>query len=463
MPEIDRKAHGPDLKKVYDKRDYAIYLPSLQSPYASFATKREIEVRSGDLPSDFRIKDLDFFNPNSRLWSCGYALYSAGQFTDSQLGSDIVAYRDRSKSVVIGDSGGYQLGTGKISNVNEKAALVRYADSPAQQVANWQATGFRERTLEFLDLYCDYSMTLDMPLWAQNKHGSQLRNLEVEQLIQLSVENLRFFADNRGRNHGKGTKFLSVLQDNGKGSGDLWYDAVKDFEFEGWALAGDFGRLPQTMKLLRRLLDENKLDKTEWVHVLQNSPPIMTALYTAIQRSLSKAVGHKITLSCDSSSPHQAAGKNRALYRRPTYTSKLGSWRMSLDAIPQNIQVARGRAKVPMPADSPLAKFFTINDLVYHDAPYQHSFVDPFSEHLIVNHNIYTFHATAQESCDLIFDEKKRDLSVVPQAIQDFLGFAESYFTTDKPDELHQQFEPIMKKLCRKKEAGKTRKRKRKS
>lgn len=450
MSEIDRKAHGPDLKNVYDKRDYAIYLPSLQSPYASFATKREIEVRGGDLPSDFRIKDLDFFNPNSRLWSCGYALYSAGQFTDSQLGSDIVAYRDRSKSVVIGDSGGFQLGTGKISNVSEKAALDRYATDPAQQVANWHATGFRERTLEFLDLYCDYSMTLDMPLWAQNKNGSQLRNLEVEQLIQLSVENLRFFDDNRGRNHGKGTKFLSVLQGLDDASTDLWYNAVKSFDFEGWALAGEPARLPNTMKLLRRMLDENKLDKTEWVHVLQNSPPIMTALYTAIQRSLSKAVGHKITMSCDSSSPHQAAGKNRALYRRPTYTSKLSSWRMSLEPIPQNIQIARGRAKVPMPADSPLAKFFSINDLVQHDDPYQHSFVDPLSEHLIVSHNIYTFHATAQESCDLIFDKKKRDLSLVPQAIQDFLGFAESYFTTDKPDELHQQFEPIMKKLCRK-------------
>jgi len=52
----------------------------------------------------------------------------------------------------------------------------------------------------------------------------------------------------------------------------------------------------------------------------------------------------------------------------------------------------------------------------------------------------------------LIFDEKKRDLSIVPQPIQEFIGFAESYFTTDKPDELHQQFEPIMKKLCRKRQ-----------
>lgn len=450
MREIDRKEHGPDLKKVYERQDYAIYLPSLQSPYASFATKHERDVREGDLPSDFRIKDLDFFNPNSRLWSCGYALYSAGQFTDSQLGSDIVAYRDRSKSVVIGDSGGFQLGTGKISNVAEKAALNRYADNPMQQVANWHAMGFRERTLEFLDLYCDYSMTLDMPLWARSKRGSQLRNLEVEQLIQLSVDNLRYFADNRGRNYGRGTKFLSVLQDNGGGSGDLWYQAVKGFEFEGWALAGDFARLPQTMKLLRRLLDEKMLDKTEWIHVLQNSPPIMTAIYTAVQRALSKAAGHKITISCDSSSPHQAAGKNRALYRRPTYTNKLSSWRMSLDVVPQNIQVAKGRASVPMPAASPLAKFFTINDLVHHDDPYQHSFIDSFAEHLIVNHNIYTFHATAQESCDLIFNEKKRDLSKVPTAIQQFLDFAESYFTTDKPDELHQQFEPIMRKLCRK-------------
>lgn len=111
-----------------------------------------------------------------------------------------------------------------------------------------------------------------MVLWAKNNDSSQLHHLTTQQLIDLSVDNLRYFADNRGKQR-RTTKFLSVLQDIGDGTGEAWYQAVKDFEFEGYALGSETGRMMDSLWWLRRLLNDGKLDKAEWIHCLMKSPP----------------------------------------------------------------------------------------------------------------------------------------------------------------------------------------------
>lgn len=96
---------GEDLTKRYRDNRYAIYVPSLQSGYAQYATRRNKDVRDGDLPSSFRVRDLDFLDPSSQLWSCAYTLYSSGQFDKAQLrNADMIRDRKRGQSVVIGDS-----------------------------------------------------------------------------------------------------------------------------------------------------------------------------------------------------------------------------------------------------------------------------------------------------------------------------------------------------------------------
>ena len=218
--------------------------------------------------------------------------------------------------MLVGDSGGFQLGTGSITSKAELKHLEHFKNDAVAQYNNWQQCDFRERTLRWLDRYTDYAMTLDMVLWAAeeyeqpNAKKSQLRKLSVQQLIDLSVDNLRFFADNRGRG-GRGTKFLSVLQDIGNGTGEAWYQAVKDFEFEGFALGSETGGMLNSLQWLRRLLNDYKLDKSEWIHTLGKSPPINSVVYTAAQRALRKALGRDdFTISLDSSSPHQLAGKH---------------------------------------------------------------------------------------------------------------------------------------------------------
>lgn len=427
---------GENLTKRYRDNRYAIYVPSLQSGYAQYATRRNKDVRDGDLPSSFRVRDLDFLDPSSQLWSCAYTLYSSGQFDKAQLrNADIVRDRKRGQSVVIGDSGGFQLGTGVIKNREEQKDLNRLATNPAKLVSQWQDVGFRRRTLRWLEMYTDYAMTLDMVLWgskeANKESKSVLRNLSVDQLIDLSVENLKFFSDNRGQVSGGGTKFLSVLQDIGNGTGERWYQAVKDFEFEGWAFGGSTKLLHNLLRWCHRLMREKKLDKAEWFHLLQNSPPVFSVVYSAIQQALSKALGHEITISYDSSSPHQGSGVQRAMYKMPTFTNDLRTWRMGNERIEQNVQLARGDIQKSLPLDSPLSAFFTLNDLNFHDGLYRDNTVDQFAEHLMTNHNIYVFHKAALDSCDLVLTKPRTTSNQVPSELDDFVAMMETFFQKD--------------------------------
>ena len=424
---------GEDLTKRYRDNRYAIYIPSLQSGYAQFATKQNRDVRDGELPNSFRVRDLDFLDPSSQLWSCAYTLYSSGQFDKAQLrNNDMIRDRKRGQSIVIGDSGGFQLGTGVIKNRDEQQALNSLATNPSKLVSQWQDVGFRKRTLRWLEMYTDYAMTLDMVLWgskeANKDSKSVLRNLSVDQLIDLSVDNLKFFSDNRGQVSGGGTKFLSVLQDIGNGTGERWYQAVKDFEFEGWAYGGSTKLLNNLLRWCHRLMREKKLDKSEWFHLLQNSPPIFSVVYAAIQQSLSKALGHDITISYDSSSPHQGSGQQRAMYKAPTFTNDLSTWTMSSERIEQNVQLARGDIQKSLPSDSPLSTFFTLNDLNFHQELYRDHRVDSFAEHLMTNHNIYVFHKAALDSCDLVLTKPRTSSNQVPSELDDFVAMMDTFF-----------------------------------
>lgn len=427
---------GEDFTKRYRDNRYAIYVPSLQSGYAQYAAKKNKDVRDGDLPSSFRVRDLDFLDPSSQLWSCAYTLYSSGQFDKGQLrNADMIRDRKRGQSVVIGDSGGFQLGTGVIKSREEQKELNRLATNPAKLVTQWKDVGFRRRTLRWLEMYTDYAMTLDMVLWgskeANKDSKSVLRNLSVDQLIDLSVDNLKYFSDNRGQVSGGGTKFLSVLQDIGNGTGERWYQAVKDFEFEGWAFGGSTKLLHNLLRWCHRLMREKKLDKAEWFHLLQNSPPVFSVIYSAIQQHLSKALGHEITISYDSSSPHQGSGVQRAMYKMPTFTNDLRTWRMGNERIEQNVQLARGDLQKSLPSDSPLSAFFTLNDLNFHDGLYRDNTVDQFAEHLMTNHNIYVFHKAALDSCDLVLTKPRKTNDQVPPELDDFVAMMETFFQKD--------------------------------
>ena len=439
-------------------KGYAVYLPSLQSNYAKYATKANSETaRAKKIPKNFDTRWLNFLDTNSKLWHCGYTLYSCGQFDGKQIRArDIIAERDRENSIVIGDSGGFQLGTGAITSKAELAHLERYKNDAVAQYNNWQQCGFRERTLRWLDRYTDYAMTLDMVLWAAEEYQqpntikSQLRKLSVQQLIDLSVDNLRYFADNRGQGK-RSTKFLSVLQDIGNGTGEAWYQAVKDFEFEGFALGSETGGMLNSMQWLRRLLNDGKLDKSEWIHTLGKSPPINSVVYTAAQRALRKALGRDdFTISLDSSSPHQLAGKQRKLVVPNNFSSDRKTWKVAGWTLPQDIRIARDEKHLDFPFASPLSKYMSINDLMAHDIDDSDYFTDVWAEQILVNHNIYTYHRYSIDACDLVFSETKKNHARVPTEILEIADLVERYFIAENAGEIEERLAVLMESFERK-------------
>ncbi len=399
-----------NFNAAYD--DWAIYLPSLQQGYAAFPFREAAKTRDGQWPAGLKPADLDFLNPSSKLWHCKYVLYSAGQFDTARITvPDMVSKRSRTDTVVIGDSGGYQVGTHKLKELQAWPAM----RDPQKIMQRWtQSVSIRERVLRWLDTNCDYAMTLDMPLWilTQPKAAkSPFRRLSYDQLTELSYVNLKYFADNRGKATGAKAKYLNVLQDVGEDTGERWYQRVKGFGFEGWSFGGDntVGIAP-FLKWVVRLLNDGEINsKTEWLHVLQMSPPVNSVLLTAIQRRLREILGTKIVVSYDSSSPVQSAGISQSIVLPPNLTANFKTWKMRAVPFPQHPDYKNPAAPVFFTdALSPVTQLVSINDFHWKTGPMETRFFDPLAQHLLTNHNIYMYHKAVAMSHDYVFGGKSK-------------------------------------------------------
>lgn len=398
------KMAGENLTAQYS--DQAVYLPSLQQGYAAFPFRDPNSVRDGILPKGLKLQDLDFLNPASNLWHCKYVLYSAGQFDRAQIRTpDMVTERSKD-TVVLGDSGGFQIATGKMK---ELRGWEKQANDPLALERKWlENVSIRDRILRWLDRYSDYAMTLDFPLFILKEEKSPFRNLNADQLIDLSYENLKYFADNRGKATGARAKFLNVLQDVGEDTGERWYKRVKDFDFEGWAFGGDTkAGIEPLLKWVRRLLDDNKINgKTEWLHVLMMSPPVNSVLLTALQQRLREILGNNITVSYDSSSPFQNSGISQKIAVLPELTDDIKTWSIKSVPYPQHPQY-KNKTDIRFLDDiqSPITKLISINDFHAKHGSMETKFLDTLAQHLLTNHNVYVYHKAAtntQRSCATI-------------------------------------------------------------
>jgi hypothetical protein len=408
---------GENLSDQY--KDQAIYLPSLQQGYAAFPFRNLASVRDGVLPKGLTLADLDFLNPNSNLWHCKYVLYSAGQFDRAQIRNpDMVSMRG-ADTVVVGDSGGYQIGTGKLKEVQ---GWNQFRNDPSAVAAHWTMNfGIRDRIMRWLDRYCDYAMTLDMPLWVlqdpKAQKSSPFAKLSVDQLVDLSYDNLKYFADNRGKATGRSAKYLNILQDIGEDTGERWYQRVKDFEFEGWAFGSDTkSGIDPILKWVRRLLDDGKLNsKTEWLHILGVSTLEMGVCLTALQTRLRELIGNpNFAVSYDSSSPFQTSGIAQKICMLPELTEDINTWRIKSVPYPQHPKF-KSRTDIRYLEDivSPIANLVSINDFHAKSGPMETRFLDTLAQHLLTNHNIYVYHKACQISSASI-----NNVQVIPSRLE---------------------------------------------
>ncbi|NIJ39519.1 hypothetical protein FHR22_004269 [Sphingopyxis panaciterrae] len=396
----------------------AIYLPAISANYADFARNGTFKRPMAGLVPD----DLDFLRPDNRYFSYPFALYSAGQVirTPTKLPKAcMVARRDRGETIVLGDSGGFQVSKGTIEF--EKAETAR-------------------RMLKWMEGVADWSMVLDFPTGGiaagfMKEHVMRLlgegHNLDAmckangqsldfnACLLQTKINNDQFVAE---RTHGA-TGLLNVLQGRNEAESKAWYEAVKHYPFEGIAFAG--AHQNNFSLLLRRLYDlhqDGLLHKCGWVHVLGVSTLDVGCLLSKVQRCVRQYWGYEdFQVSFDSASPFINAANNGMIvgqaldsYGWTVRTTNIAIVSNADTGLSINAFCAQklGRktdrlGREMIPAISEVGNMLHMTDLCVGKAKVagqrDKSGLDVDSSYLLMRHNVQAFVAAHDQAHDVFF------------------------------------------------------------
>lgn len=284
----------PILASVLNQLEHAIYTPAIQAPYAKAVVSGKPTRK---LPAGAKLADLNFFRPKSKFFNLDAGLYSAGSITKLKNPPQcMVTSRARGASqstLVIGDSGGFQIATGVI-NPNKRE---------------------RREIFDWLVEYTDLAMTLDVPTFNMYQ-GKCHRFKTLEDCLYQTLKYLAEFEEWGAQKH----HFLNVLQGEGLSDADQWYDAVKHYDFYGWAIAGP--QKKQMKHILWRvlaLIEDGKFDRDEtWLHFLGVADLKTAVLLTKLRDVLrDKYSTCHIEVSFDTSTPFKIAGRAFSAYTLP--------------------------------------------------------------------------------------------------------------------------------------------------
>lgn len=308
MPNAPLTVNAALRASLHDE-NRAIYLPAISKGFASFAVNGELA--GSDLP--FKAQDLNFLDPNNKFFHYPYALYSAGQSnTATAPAIDMVSQRDRSATLVLGDSGGYQVSTKK----------------------GYFSQALVLRNMRWMEAIADYSMVLDFPTGGigpgnMTDHVTRLNlNGELSKLAQANglgldynacLEQTKLNNDDFVANHAPGaTAFLNVLQGRSEKESKYWYEAVKHYPFAGWSFAGHHqNRFSLMLARMIDMRDDNLLASIQWVHVLGVSTLPIGILLTTVQRTIRQHYNPNFQMSFDTASPF-LMGANRQMVAAAT-------------------------------------------------------------------------------------------------------------------------------------------------
>jgi hypothetical protein len=433
-------------------RDFAVFLPAISNFYNTFISKQRVSegkhIAQERIPKGFEngVEGLNFINPKDGMFTYPTALYSAGH---ACLDMDKVnerdhmfVNRDREFTTIVGDSGGYQIGRGVI-----KFDWKDFEGNKANKV--------RSNILNWLELTSDWAMTLDVPTWAADDLNSPKTGLKsFRDTLDGTIYNNNYFQKNRlGQ-----TKFLNVLQGDDWETAQIWYDAVKDFEFEGWAMGGI--NMCDMEVMLRRLIimrDEKKLDGKDWMHVLGTSQLDWACYLTQVQRQVRKHINENFTISFDSASAFLSTA-NGLVYTHNVFTPS--RWSFIMDKAPDDKRL-KG-STIPFPFQSAIGNRLKMGDVCwYGDGDLNKNNKegktswDSFSYVLMMAHNVYNQIRAVQIANDMndiesqihkpqvkhwrktkAADTTDEFSAYVPRNILYFNTFVDEVFTSEKPMEL---------------------------
>ena len=379
------------------QKDYAVYLPAISSFYSTYVAKQRLEkfIPDDRIPKDFDrgIEGMNFLNPEQGYFYYKFALYSAGHaqldITKSMTQESMIQQRDRSKTMILGDSGGYQIGKGVIK-------------FDWQNFEGTEANKTREKILTWLDVTADWSMMLDVPTWAcDHIHSPKTGLKSFEDCLEKTRFNNEYFIQNRlGAKEG-GTKLLNVLQGSNWENAEAWYQGVKEYSdtnkygdkaAEGWAMGGaNMCKMPITLRRLITMRFDGMLEGKDWMHFLGTAQLDWACYLTSIQRQIRKHVNENFTISFDCASPFIATAHG-LVYTNAQHTNKRFS--VIMDKAPDNKGLA-GRHDIPFPFESDFGRRLTVADIC-HYAPGMLNTIgkegktswDSFAYALMMGHNV---------------------------------------------------------------------------
>lgn len=432
--------------------DWAIFLPSISQMFVLAHAKGW-----GRMPVDFDL--LNFVDEaNAHHFHYPYALYSAGHaYLDPQKSNErepMIQGRDRTKTIMVGDSGGFQAATGVL-------------DFDWQDPLSQKSIDQRLELMRWLEHTAEYSMVLDWPAWAidtgrlpqtlmvadPTTSPLQVTNDPFNNCLKGTIWNNEFFIKHRTPG---ATKFLNVLQGRSIDEANVWYDAVNQFSsvekygdraFEGWALGGSTGGDPSlTMRLLIRLRDDGHLNGDDrWIHVLGRSR-LSTAVYlTALNQALKQHVNENCQISYDASSAFLYSVNGTYVTDFNVSPKHMGL--VSAD-IPMGAQyvgskepfiyagVSAERLADPNHYKSPASKLLTMGDLILapdekSKKPYR---MDTASYYYLMAHNVQMqLNALEYANAKLDADDA---VDHIPAIFLEFKDFVHRLFTTETPMDL---------------------------
>lgn len=389
------------------QKDYAVYLPAISSFYSTYVAKQRLEefVPKDRIPAGFDrgIEGMNFLNPEEGYFNYKYGLYSAGHaqldLNKSLVQESMIQQRDRKNTMILGDSGGYQIGKGVL-----KFDWLNFEGKDANKV--------RQQILEWLELTADWSMMLDVPTWACDHIHSPKTGLKTfEDCLEKTRFNNKYFLENRlGQ-----TKFLNVLQGSDWNTAEQWYNGVKEFSdnkvwgdkaAEGWAFGGaNMCKMHITLKRLMTMRDEGMLEGKDWIHFLGTAQLDWSCFLTSIQRQIREHINPNLTISFDCASPFIATAHG-LVYTNAQHSNK--RWSVIMDKAPDNKALAK--SDIPFPFESEIGRRLTMGDICWY-APGMLNKIgkegktswDSFSYALMMGHNVYC-HIVAVQRANQLMD-----------------------------------------------------------
>lgn len=411
------------MRSDFNITDYAVYLPAVNDTYARCLVTEKLGSRS--FPAGLGVEDLEFWNEGNKLWHYPYLLHSIGSYKVGSNPDNAVTRTDKSMAVVIGDSGGFQIGKGTLEGYK---ALTPHMPADAAIAAWRDADDVRRWILGWLESSSTYAMSIDMPLWAAEENTkSPFSNCSREQLLDMTLNNLQYI-DVYRQGH---TKWLSVVQGIDNAATEQWWDAVKKYKWGGWALAGGAGSRGGLAQLLHTVMlmrdDGAFVEGLDWVHTLGVSQLKWAVILTAIQRNLRKS-NSKLTISFDTSSVFQQGMRRENAYISPVLTTNANTWVLPSESSPQSYK--RIGSTDPFPFSSAIGDKMTVGHLNVQDwDAFDKRQYDNVSLLLLSNHNIWVTLDAVQRANECAFGNDCHEKA--PRLYLDCIDLIDELFTVD--------------------------------